>query len=98
MSGSWTVDDYFRLASQLEGKRLTTAARKAAFRIRVNLAGLEITPEATGKSRTVPTSRIRRFLDEYNESRVRRPGHYHEITFDSSYLVAILSQAVSGDS
>ena len=97
MSRPININNFLRLASQLEGKRLETEARKAPFCIKVLPAGIEITPESSGKSRIVPVNRIGRFLDEYNASRNRHPGHYQEITFDSSYLLAILSEGGKED-
>lgn len=91
MPSDLTVERFLKLASPLEGERLVTAARGAAFQVSARPTGLEVTPESTGRSRTVPVSRISQFLEEYSTSGVERPGHYQDITFDASYLLAILS-------
>jgi hypothetical protein len=88
-----TVEGFLEMARRLEGKRLTTPVRGAEFQVRSLPGGLVITPESTGRSRSVPVARIRRFLEEYGSSVETRPGHYHDITFDASYLLAILSRA-----
>jgi len=87
-----TLDEFLNRAARLRGQKLITSARKAVFRIRVEGRRLEVIPASTNRPRMVPGSRISRFLDEYNRSHMGRPGHYQEITFDASYLLAILSR------
>jgi hypothetical protein len=90
-----TAHDFLRFASSIEGERLTTAARGAAFTIRTLPRGIEITPESSGMSRVVNHERIDLFLQEYERSRSVRPGHYQDITFDASYLLAITARFVA---
>lgn len=85
------VDDFLRFCAMLENQRLTTAARHAGFTIAVLPDGLEITPESSGFPRRVSREKIDRVLEQYEQSASLRPVHYHDITFDSSYLMAVIS-------
>lgn len=81
------------LAARLEGKRLHTKARKAGFRVKVDANELYIIPESTGKPRRVNRKGIVALLEEYERSGIDRPGHYSDLTFDASYLLAILTHS-----
>ena len=87
-----TVNEFFRFASTLEGQRLETGARRAGFSFSVIPEGLEITPESSGNPRLVQRSRIELFLEEYDRTRSTRKRDYQEISFDASYLLAILAR------
>jgi hypothetical protein len=91
---SITPDDLLRFASNLRGERLTTAARRAEFSVHVVPGGLEITPESSRKRRFVSREMLQMVLDEYDRTRSVRPGKYHHITFDSSYLLALVDRYV----
>lgn len=96
-----TADDLLRFATTLEGEPLTTLERRARFTVHVVPAGLEITPASSGKTRLVSREIVQRVCDEFERSRSERPGHYQEITFDASYLLAIIDRyrrAESGSS
>lgn len=93
MSRKKSTDDLLRLASRLEGQRLVTAARGAAFIVNALPDGIEVVPASTDRPRKVGVSTISRFLEEHNTSGVQRPGHYQDITFDASYLLTILAHA-----
>jgi hypothetical protein len=87
-----TVAELLAFASSLEGERLPTLAGRASFTLRVVGAGIEFVPISTGKRRFVTREMIRRVLDEYASSRSLTAGHYQSITFDASYLLAIISR------
>lgn len=83
--------EFLRFASTLEGSRLETGVRRAGFRIRSGEAGLEITPESSGLTRVVKEGRIQQFLEEYRRSHSKTAGHYQDVTFDASYLLAVIA-------
>ena len=81
-----------QFASSLEGERIPTLAGRAAFHIRVLPAGLEITPESTRKPRLVSRDVVERVLGEYYTTRSLTPARYQAITFDASYLLALIDR------
>lgn len=87
-----TAETLLRFASTLEGERLETGVRRAGFTVAVSDAGIQITPESSGKPRLVQGSSIRRFLEEYARSGSKRAGDYQEVSFDASYLLAIIAR------
>jgi hypothetical protein len=89
-----TPTDLLRFASGLEGARLTTTARRAGFEVHVVPAGLEITPESTRKPRLVSRDTVQMVLNEYERTRSTRPGKYQHITFDASYLLALVDRYI----
>jgi len=84
--------DLLTFAIGLEGKRLTTLARGASFRIRVLPHGLEITPASSRTPRIVRREIIDRVCEAYRESRSARTRDYQAISFDASYLLALIDR------
>ena len=87
-----TVAELLAFASSLEGERLPTLAGRASFSLRLVATGIEFVPASTGKPRLVTREMVRRVLDEYRVSRSLSPAHYQSITFDASYLLAIINR------
>jgi hypothetical protein len=67
-------------------------ALDARFSLRGVAGGIEFVPESTGKPRLVTRDMVRRVFDEYGASRSLTPGHYQSITFDASYLLAVIDR------
>ena len=86
-----TANELLRFASTLEGETVVTGARRAAFSIRVVPEGLEITPASSGTPRVVRREKIQSVLDEYERSGSTRTTDYLTVTFDSSYLLALIN-------
>jgi hypothetical protein len=86
-----TADHLLQYASRLEGQRLTTAGGRATFTIRVLPRGLEVTPESSGNARIISLQIIQLVIDQYEQSRNLQPGQYQSITFDASYLLALIA-------
>ena len=86
-----TAKELLRFASTLEGEALATRARRAAFSICVVPEGLQITPASSGTPRFVGREKIQSVLDEYIRLGSIRPTDYLTVTFDSSYLLALIS-------
>ena len=87
-----SAEDFLAYASALENERLATAGGRAFFTLRAMPQGLEITPESSGKPRVVRRETIQLFLDEYQRSGKPQPAEYQGITFDASYLLAIIAR------
>lgn len=86
-----TANELLRFVSTLEGETLVTGAQQAAFSVCVVPEGLKITPASSGTSRVVRREQIRRVLDEYARSGSTRPVDYQSVSFNSSYLLALIS-------
>src|SRR5439155_26327825 len=87
-----TADDLLRFGSTLEGERLTTLRYSKPFTLRVLPNGLEITPGSSGEPRLVFREMVQAVCDEYKRSRSTRPSDYQAITFDVSYLLALIDR------
>jgi hypothetical protein len=87
-----TAEELLRFATGLQGERLETRVRRAGFSVQVFPAGLEITPESSGSPRLVDPARIQLVLDEYHRTRSMRKRDYQDITFDASYLLALIGK------
>ena len=85
-----TVQALVKFASTLEGERLETGVQRAGFRVSVSGSGIAVTPESTGRTRAIPRSSIERFLEEYGRVRSTKAGDYQQVSFDASYLLAII--------
>jgi hypothetical protein len=74
----------------LDDKQLETLARKRRFRAIGTSNGIEITPASSGQPRQISRGMIQRVCDEFEQSKSMKPADYHAITFDASYLLAII--------
>jgi toxin ParE1/3/4 len=89
---SLSAEALLQFASTLERHPLVTLSRAAGFHARTTPAGLEITPSSTQRARLIPPAVIQRVCEEYLRSGSTRPGDYQDITFDASYLLAVIDQ------
>lgn len=74
-----------------------TRSRRAAFSAEVMDGTLVITPHSTRKPRRLRGDVIDRVCAEFTVSGSLSPGDYHDITFDSSYLVTLIEARQSAD-
>lgn len=79
-----------------DGRRLETGVRQLGFVVHVVPEGLAFTPDSTGRVRIENWARIEAVLDQFNEFGSTRSGDYHDLTYNSSYLLALLRAAVLG--
>lgn len=86
-----TAKRLLQFASTLEGENLTTRAQQAAFSVCVVPDGLEITPASSGTPRVVRREKIQSVLDEYARTESNRTTDYLKVTFNSSYLLALIN-------
>ena len=84
------ANNLLQYASHLKGQRLFTISREKPFTVRVTPDGLEITPGSTGEPRKVSAELVQRVCDEYSQSKSTSPGDYQRMTFDASYLIALI--------
>jgi hypothetical protein len=84
-----TIDEFRGRVASLDGKTLFTATRHRPFTIAVNAEGIVITP-SSGKMRVVSWTLIASILERFRAQGSFTPVHYHDLTFDSSYVMAIL--------
>lgn len=89
---SITASEVLHFASTLAGERVPTIAGRAAFHIRRIPGGLEVTPESTRKPRIISQDTVQRVLDVYCASGSLSPSRYQGITFDASYLLAVITR------
>lgn len=84
-----TLAEFRHRVATLDGQTLHTASRRRPFVVRVLPDGVSITP-STGKERLVSWTMMQNILERFRELRSFTPVRYHDLTFDSSYIVAIL--------
>lgn len=83
-------------AQTLEGKLLTTRARACVFQVQVTRDRLIFTPRSTGKPRPQFDRDTEAVLTRFRADGSLRPGDYHDLTVNASYLLAILEKYVNG--
>lgn len=89
-----TAESLLSFANDLEGERLNTLSRAAGFTLRVLPTGIEITPGSSGQPRVVSREIVQRVCEEFQRTRSMRPSDYHSMTFDSSYLIAVIDRYI----
>jgi hypothetical protein len=90
------ADQFRQRVASLHGKTLLTATRRRPFAIAVHADGLAITP-SSGKVRLVSWTMIGSILERFRAQGSFAPVHYHDLTFDSSYVLAILRHIQSSE-
>jgi hypothetical protein len=78
-------------AKTLQGRTLTTAARKKEFAVEVKDNGLIYTPASTRRSRFQHNKHIVPILERFNTTRSFTPSEYHDLTVNASYVLAVIS-------
>ena len=73
----------------LDNRQLVTLARKKPFNVRATPDGIEIIP-ASKHLRRVSREKIQRLCNEYTHSKSMKPGDYKAVSFDASYLLAVV--------
>ncbi|MDB6137899.1 MAG: hypothetical protein JWO94_971, partial [Verrucomicrobiaceae bacterium] len=82
-------------ASSRAGDTFHTLTRKVAFSVAVSEGCIVFTPQTTNKSRRQTNDRIEAVCREFNASGSLRPGNYADISFDASYILALIHAAES---
>lgn len=86
-----------KIITCLTQEKIIKLPKGGEFRARSNTSSNEIsvTPIVTGISRRINLLQWERFVEKYNEVEASgydplRSGHYAKVSFNSSYIVAIL--------
>lgn len=90
-----TYDDILAACRKLNGKTLRTLAGRATFRVEIEGSNLYVVPTSTGKRRLLSTG-SRKAIDRYNESGSLTPSHYQDLTFNSVYVLRLISLVKTG--
>ena len=83
---------------KLDGSRLVTMARGRGFTVHASLDRIEYIPDSSGHPRPDSWERIALVIDRYNETRSKLPGDYQDLTYDASYVLALLAHVTEGAS
>ena len=89
-----TWEELLKHARTLDGVEMKTAARGKRVHVEVIRDMLIYTPE-TGKPRPQTRTTGDKILSRYNEIKQLTPGHYSDLTVNSSYFVTLLSSYLS---
>ena len=82
-------------ASSRTGETFYTLTRKIPFSVNASEGVLVFTPHTTNKSRRQTNDRIEAVCRKFNDSGSLRPGNYADISFDASYILALIHEAES---
>jgi hypothetical protein len=74
----------------LSDKRLRNLMRQKPFTVMSTPDGIEIPRASSRKPRHVSFGRIQGVCEDFLRSKSMKPADYHTITFDASYLLAII--------
>lgn len=85
-----TSQSLLEFVGRHRGRGFTTLGRKVSFSAAVVQGALCITPHSSGKVRRLHDEVLEKVCAEFSRTRSLRPADYHDITFDSSYLVALI--------
>jgi hypothetical protein len=86
-----TLAQFKLRVTPLDGQTMYTTSRRRPFALRVLPDGMAITP-STGKERFVSWPMMDSILERFRELRSFTPVRYRDLTFDSSYVMAILKR------
>ena len=86
-----TLAQFKLRVAPLDGQTLHTASRRRPFALKVLPDGMSITP-STERERFVSWTMMESILERFRDLRSFTPVRYHDLTFDSSYVMAILKR------
>ena len=82
--------ELFNFVKTIDGELLTTSARKKQVQVQVVENDLFFTPISSGKLRKESSENIARVVERYNEIKSLQPKDYHDITFNSVYILRLI--------
>jgi hypothetical protein len=85
-------------AKTLEGQELQTLHRKKVFTVEVKGEYFVFIPKSTGKPRRHDGKYLQAVCDKFSEKNSYRPKEYQDLTFDASYILAIIRWYVGSGS
>jgi hypothetical protein len=80
----------FNFVKTIDGKLLTTSARKKQFQVNVVEGDIVFTPVSSGKFRKESSENLAKIIERYNDSKSLQAKDYHDITFNSAYIVTLI--------
>lgn len=89
-----SLEQFRRAIQQLDGQRIETQHRRQGFVVRIFEEGPEYIPESSGEPRPDTWNSIQRVLERFNATGSVSPKDYHDLTYHSSYILAILNRLV----
>lgn len=94
------LNEFISYLRSIDGQRVLTQFQHKPFTVVTASNGLYITPQSTGISRFHDLETLSRIVEEYNRTGSLLPKDYQDITWNSSYTLALikayLEQATTG--
>lgn len=84
------LDEFVNYLSLRSDQRFLTLFRQKPFTIEIASKWLFITPLSSGKTRYHELETLRRIVEIYNKTGSLHPRDYHDITWNSSYTLALI--------
>lgn len=91
-TGNLNRQDLKEYAKSIDGATLETRARYHKFLFQVDDMGFYYTPLSTMKRRTQENKYIDLVIERFNNKRSLMPSHYHDLTMNASYLLAVIEK------
>lgn len=88
-----TLQDFRTRVAALDSLTFETTARRRPFVLHVEDGGLRFAI-STGKQRRHDWSDVERVLERYEQCRTFNPSQYTDVTFNASYVLAVLRKLV----
>jgi hypothetical protein len=85
-----SLQDFRARVRAFHGQSFQTGARKRGFTLHVQPSGLEFAVSSSGKTRRHDWADVERVLERYEECRAFNPSRYTDVTFNASYVLAVL--------
>lgn len=86
-----SAETLFVFARSLQGEQLKTLSRGKPFRVSVNAQTLDFTPGSPGQARSESKEHVAKLLSRLSETGSFQQVRYKDITFSSSYVLALVS-------
>ncbi len=88
----------FEFVKSMDDTMLITTARKKNFHVNALENDLAFTPMSSGKSRKEASKNIAKVIERYNDNKSLQPKDYHDITFNSVYLITLIEMYLKAES
>ena len=92
MSKKVNVSAIKEFASQNEHTIFTTKSRKKDFKVAISDGYLVVTPQSSGKTRKESDKVLTCTIDHFNKTQSFQSKDYHEITFNSVYVLTLIQK------
>jgi hypothetical protein len=86
-----SAETLFEFARSKQGESLSTLRRKSPFRVEVVSNYLEITPGSSHMARRESRDNVAAVLARFSATGLTQMSAYQDISFNSSYILALLS-------